>query len=112
MFSVKFNMDNNFSNVEKTINNFIKYIRRSFIKEFKIIKDNDSVEISSGKVNSSGDLNIELVIKKVIPINEDVFRDREELDKVISEIKNFCDSAEKIENFKYKKILHRMSYEN
>ena len=112
MFSVKFNMDNNFSNVEKTINNFVKYIRTSFIKEFKIIKDSDTVEISSGKIINPDEFSIELVIKKVIPINEDVFRDREELDKVITEIKNFCDSAEKIENFKYKKVLHRMRHEN
>ena len=112
MFSVKFNVNNNFKNAEKTINNFIKYIKKSFIKEFKVIKDSDTVEISSGKISQQDGFNIELVVKKVIPINEDVFRDREELDKVITEIKNFCDSAEKIENFKYKKILHRMRHEN
>lgn len=112
MFSAKFNLGNNFSNIEKTVNNFIKYIRTSFFKEFKIIKDSDTVEISSGKIENKSEFNIELVIKKVIPINEDVFNDRQELDKVITEIKNFCDSAEKIENFKYKKIINRMNHEN
>jgi len=112
MFSVKFNLGDNFSIAKKTVNNFIKYMKASFDENIKVVKDSESIEVCSGKVSITEDYNIELIVKKVIPINEDILNDRKKLDKVILEIKDFCDNAQNIENFKYKELIRRINYED
>lgn len=112
MFSVKFNLGDNFSAAKKTVNNFIKYMKGSFGETIKVVKDSESTEVCSGKVELTEGYNIELIVKKVIPINEDILNDRKKLDKVIFEIKDFCDNAQKIENFEYKELIRRIEYED
>lgn len=112
MFSVKFNIGDNFPNAKKTVNNFVKYMKTSFDENVKVVKDAESTEVCSGKVNLTGDYNIELVVKKVIQIDAEILNDRSKLDKVIVEIKDFCDNAQKIEAFKYKDLTRRIEYED
>ena len=64
MFSVKFNLGDNFSIAKKTVNNFIKYMKASFDENIKVVKDSESIEVCSGKVSITEDYNIELIVKK------------------------------------------------
>ena len=112
MFSAKFNVFYENKKLEKTINNFIKHIKTTFVGNSKIVKNGNSTEISTGKVAIIDGSYIELVIRKRIPINEDIFNDKCKLDKVIMETKDFCDSAKKIECYEYKDLIRRIEYEN
>lgn len=89
---------------KKTIKNLIGHIygKLSF-KDVKVISDDDCIEIVSGNQKQVGEGQIvaELLIKKNIVINIEDFKDRAELDKFISQIKNFCDNAKSIEDSKY-----------
>ena len=75
MFSAKFNVFYKNNKMEKTVNNFIKYIKSTFVENSKIVKNGNSTEISTGKVDISDGSYIELVIRKRIPINEDILND-------------------------------------
>lgn len=112
MFSVKFYLSKKSGIAEKTINNFIKYVKSTFLEKSKIVKNGDTTEISTGKVAILDCPHIELVVKKVIPIDEDILNDRAKLDKVICELKDFCDNANKIEGFSYEHLIRRISHED
>ena len=80
------------------------YIRDHFNDEkINIIDDSNSLElITSDFVEKKEDqMTIELSFKKTITINNFDTEDRQELDQIISEIKNFCDQAVKINNYVY-----------
>lgn len=80
------------------------YIRDHFNGEkINIIDDSNSLElITSDFVEKKEDqMTIELSFKKTITINNFDTEDRQELDQIISEIKNFCDQAVKINNYVY-----------
>jgi len=88
----------------KTIKNIISYVHdKLYFKDVKIISDDGCIELVSGDEQPSDGNQIvaELLIRKTITINNDDFKDRDELDKFISQIKNFCDNAKLIENVKY-----------
>jgi hypothetical protein len=112
MFSIKFNIFNKNNNLDKTINNFITYMKSAFFSNSKIVKNGENLEISSGKVIIPEGSNIEMVIRKVIPINEEILNDRKKLDKVLVEVRNFCDKAKDLENFEYTELIRRINYED
>jgi len=80
------------------------YIREHFNNEkINIIDDSTSLEvITSDFVEKKEDqMVIELTFKKTITINNLDIEDRQELDRIISEIKNFCNQAVNINNYVY-----------
>lgn len=80
------------------------YIREHFNNEkINIIDDSSSLEvITSDFVEKKEDqMVIELTFKKTITINNLDIEDRQELDRIISEIKNFCNQAVNINNYVY-----------
>ncbi len=79
------------------------YIKRIFKNnEVNIIEDSKSLEfISSNKSNTEESATIELTFKKIITINNLNMDDRQYIDKIISEIKNFCDQTIIIDTYSY-----------
>ena len=111
MFTVKlssFKKNKLLKNTASTIANFIK---GSLNKDINIISDKSSIEMiaSSPNILAEKDSSVvaELLIKKTIVINNSDLEDREKLDKFLSEIKNFCEQASKIEDSKYIPIEFR-----
>jgi hypothetical protein len=80
------------------------FIREHFNNEkINIIDDSNSLElITSDIVEKKEDLTtIELTFKKTITINNLDIEDRQEIDRIISEIKNFCNQSVNINNYVY-----------
>jgi len=80
------------------------FIREHFNNEkINIIDDSSSLElITSDLVEKKEDLTtIELTFKKTITINNLDIEDRQEIDRIISEIKNFCNQSVNINNYVY-----------
>ena len=113
MFSVKFDLVKKSNLFEKTINNILKYIKGEMSRDLQIVKDSKTIEMASGKLDEGlSSHNVELTIKKIIPINISTIDDRGEIDRLLNEIKNFCTQAEKIESYRYKGLIERFEDEN
>jgi hypothetical protein len=87
-------------------NKVVSYINNKIDKKVSIIDDSNSLEVVASdniKTNNSS-TKIELTFKKTIQLNEEDIEDKLYLDKVISEIKNFCDQSVLIEKFSYTPI--------
>ena len=112
MFSMKV-FNNKLEKTEefnKTISGIINYINQKLkFENTKVISDNKCIEVVAGKEISPKDdeIVIELLIRKHIIINNEDFKDREELDKHISKIRHFCEQAKSIEDLKYLPINMR-----
>jgi hypothetical protein len=111
MFAVKFSYKNNIEKILKTINNIQDYISNLHNNNLKILKSKDNYEIIAGNKNIYDDNNIEveLTFKKTIIINKDLLEDKVELDKKITEIKQFCEKSIEIETHEYIPIIYRKS---
>ncbi len=82
----------------------ISHIKDLFKKEnINIIDDSKYLELITSDILSKDEnsTNIELTFKKTITINNKDIEDKHSLDKIISEIKNFCDQAVNINNYVY-----------
>ena len=104
MFTIKFLASKSSRTIEakKTIKNIANYLKNNLNRRIKVLSDNSSIEIISGSpIENTGDMVVELLIKKRIVINNDDLNDKNSLDSCISEIKNFCDQASKIEDVSY-----------
>ena len=102
MFAVKIFNKINDRNIEfnDTISNLIKYLSGDLNRSAKVISDNECVELISGQeiAEKKDGIVTELLIKKTLFINNNDLKDRNKLDKYISEIRSFCDNADKIED--------------
>lgn len=106
MLFIKVNKSKNNEEFIKKI--FTKNIINYFISLFKqkkinIIDDSKSLEfiLSDEQKENEDQLTIELTFKKVITINNSDIKDKQCLDRAISEIKNFCDQAVSVNNYVY-----------
>ena len=94
---------------EDTVTNLFKskvldYVKKTFESEkINIIDDSKLFELVStdGAKFNKDSLTIELTFKKTLTINNQDIDDKQNLDKLISEVKNFCDQAVKINNYVY-----------
>jgi len=91
--------------VKKTFGlNIISYVKDLFKNEkLNIIDDSKSLELITSDLSqkNDGSATIELTFKKVITINNSDTIDNQGLDRIVSEVKNFCDQAVKINNYVY-----------
>lgn len=105
MFTVKLKGSGKNSILNKTAKTISNFLKNNLNKNTNIISDNSSIEMiaASSAQPESGDNEFvaELLIKKTIIINNSDLKDREKLDKFLSEIKYFCEQASKIEDTKY-----------
>ena len=71
--------------------------------KINIINDSKTLELitSESSEKNEGNATIELTFKKTITINNLDSIDNHSLDKSVSEVKNFCDQAVKINNYVY-----------
>jgi hypothetical protein len=83
--------------------NLFSYIKDLFNQEkINIIEDSKSLELVTSNLDEKTEkTTIELVYKKTITINNEDIKDKQCLDRVISEIKNFCNQAVEINNNVY-----------
>lgn len=111
MFTVKLSSFKKNKLLKNTANTIANFIKGSLNKDINIISDKSSIEMiaSSPNVLVEKDSSVvaELLIKKTIVINNFDLEDREKLDKFLSEVKNFCEQASKIEDSKYIPIEFR-----
>jgi hypothetical protein len=81
--------------------NIISYIKKLFLNEkISVIDDSKSLELitaNNSEVTGEG-CTVELTFKKIITINNS---DKQSIDRFISEVKNFCDQAVKINDYVY-----------
>lgn len=94
---------------KRTIETIFKYLNFDLNIETKVVSDNRCIEIIAGapdEIRGDGIIT-ELLIKKTLFINNDDLKDRRMVDQYISEIRNFCESADKIENVTYMPIHMR-----
>lgn len=96
-------------NFNKTINTVKKFLTEKLIQKFKTISDDSSVEIVSGHSmdDAEGDVVIEMVIKKSFIVKSGDFEDRAALDHYLNNIKNFCEQAKAIDDFRYVPFVMR-----
>lgn len=91
--------------VKKTFGlNIISYVKDLFKNEkLNIIDDSKSLELITSDLSqkNDGSATIELTFKKIITINNSDTIDNQGLDRIVSEVKNFCDQAVKINNYVY-----------
>lgn len=100
-----------FYKINKKISSFIN---QKIDKKINLIDDNNSLEIvaSDSNKNLDGDIKVELTYKKTITINNSDLFNREKIDQLITEIKNFCDQTISIEKFSYIPIHLRSKESN
>ena len=91
--------------VDKTFGiNILSYIKDLFKNEkINIINDSKTLELIASDLSeiSEDSTTIELTFKKIITINNPSTMDSHGLDRIVSEVKNFCDQAVKINNYIY-----------
>lgn len=110
MFSAKFVSLKTNDEINKTIKGIINYICEKInFENIKIISDNSSTELVSGREISANDdqVVVELLIRKHIVIDRTDFEDRSQMDRHIKKIKHFCEQAKSIEELKYLPINMR-----
>ncbi len=104
MFAIKFLSLKKNRNIElkRTLKTIASFLKNDLNSRIKVLSDNSSVEIVSGSsIEETGDIVVELLIKKRIIINNDDLNDKRILDAYISNIKYFCEQASKIEEVSY-----------
>tara|TARA_Y100000034_G_C6820291_1_gene369366 strand:- start:45 stop:398 length:354 start_codon:yes stop_codon:yes gene_type:complete len=112
MFSVKVfnNKKDRSKEFNRTISTILGYIRETIGRRTRIVSDDFCVELVSGieeePAESSG-IVTELLIKKTIFINTSDLNNRDMLDRYLTEIRNFCNKADKIEGVEYLPINFR-----
>jgi hypothetical protein len=74
-----------------------------FNEKTTLIEDSKSLEIMSSSIDEkmADNIVIELTYKKNIIVNSSDLNDKILIDKIICEIKNFCDSSSAINNYSY-----------
>jgi hypothetical protein len=91
--------------IKKTFQlNIASYVKSLFKNDkINIIDDSKTLELitSESSEKNEGNATIELTFKKTITINNLDSIDNHSLDKIVSEVKNFCDQAVKINNYVY-----------
>ena len=91
--------------VNKTFGiNILSYIKNLFKNEkINIINDSKTLELIASDISEENEdkTTIELTFKKTITINNSDIIDNQSLDRIVSEVKNFCDQAVKINNYVY-----------
>lgn len=91
--------------VNKTFGiNILSYIKNLFKNEkINIINDSKTLELIASDISEENEdkTTIELTFKKTITINNSDTIDNQSLDRIVSEVKNFCDQAVKINNYVY-----------
>jgi hypothetical protein len=91
--------------VNKTFGiNILSYIKNLFKNEkINIINDSKTLELIASDISEENEdkTTIELTFKKIITINNPDTIDNQGLDRIVSEVKNFCDQAVKINNYVY-----------
>lgn len=102
MFSIKFL--GKVQNSKSIISFLSKLLEKN--EECKIISSSDTYELTTGKEkhtssNSSDVINIELVLRKNLSINVSDLSDQDKLDRYLSEIRNFYEKAQLVEEFKH-----------
>lgn len=108
MIAVKFSKKNNNNQKIYEINKHIVDFFKSKTKtKLNIIDDSKSIELVSSDNINGDDSKIELTYKKTIAINNLDLLERENIDKLICEIKDFCEQAVKIDQFIYTPLLLR-----
>ena len=111
MFSVKIfnNKRDRGGEFNRTIGTILGHVRELLGRRAKVVSDDFCVELISGTESDEKKEGIvtELLIKKTIFININDLNDREELDRYLTEVRNFCDQADKIEGVKYLPINFR-----
>jgi len=111
VFSLKiFNKkDNRTSEFKRTVETIFKYLNFDLNRETKVVSDNRCIEIIAGSSDSmdSGGIVTELLIKKTLFINNSDLEDRDRLDQYLSEIRSFCENADKIESVTYMPLQMR-----
>lgn len=105
MFAIKVlaNKKSRSENFEKTILTVKNFLSQKLSQKFKTISDDSSVEIISGNglEYSEGDIIIEMVVKKSFVVKSSDFEDRAAIDYYLNNIKNFCEQAKAIDEFRY-----------
>lgn len=111
MINIRFNQKKDeragiFYEINKKISDFIT---DKIDKKINLIEDNNSMEIVASNLSKEdvGEIKIELSYRKTITINNSDLFDRSKVDKLITEIKNFCEQAINIEKFSYVPIHMR-----
>ena len=115
MFAVKISASDikNNSIVQKTVDNFLLFLKNSLSRKVNVIADSNSVEFISGNLNTNnGDIVTELTFKKVIKISSSDLNDKQSLDKYIKEVKNFCEQVIQIEDLEYLPFHYRMKQDD
>lgn len=111
MFVININNKVDSEEFEAMVNNITKYaLDASLVQDLKIIRDNSSVEIISGKEPVSSDdseIIIEMTIRKRVIINNSDFRDKAKLDRHLFNVREFCKEIANIEDKKYIPIIMR-----
>jgi hypothetical protein len=89
-----------FYKINQKISSFIK---NKIDKKVNLIEDNSALEIvaSDSRKIDKGDIKVELVYRKTITINNSDLLDRDKVDRLITEVKDFCDQTISIEKFCY-----------
>lgn len=106
MLIIKVNKKSADENFVKKIfsGNTLGHVKNLFKNEkINIINDSNCLEIIASDILEKNEdkTTIELTFKKTITINNPDIEDRLCLDKIITEIKNFCDQAVNINNYVY-----------
>ena len=106
MLIIKVNKKSADENFVKKIfsGNTLSHVKNLFKNEkINIINDSNCLEIIASDILEKNEdkTTIELTFKKTITINNPDIEDRLCLDKIITEIKNFCDQAVNINNYVY-----------
>lgn len=89
------------------------FIGSKIEKKINLIEDNNSIEIVASDLSKiePGEIKVELSYRKTITINNSDLFDKSKVDKLIMEIKNFCEQAIMIEKFSYVPIHMRSNKE-
>lgn len=94
--------------LERTARNISDFLKNNMRRELNTISDSNSIEMVSGNLDANdGGVVVELMIKKTLFLENEDLHDRQKLDKLIKEVKHFCEQASSIEDLKYLPINYR-----
>lgn len=87
-----------------------KYLKESFRdNKINVIDDSKNIEfISSSCEKKTDSYTIELTYKKTITINNSGISEKQFADRIISEVKNFCDQSVNTETYMYLPLTMRV----
>ena len=110
MFAVKIFSEKIKTNsiLERTARNISDFLKNNMRRELNTISDSNSIEMVSGNLDANdGGVVVELMIKKTLFLEKEDLHDRQKLDKLIKEVKHFCEQASSVEDLKYLPINYR-----